>query len=88
VAGCVGCLRAARHERDELVPQLDESGVAVALDLADREEPAVEPEGGVDVADLQRDVIDPDRTRLVAHGRIRWLSPNSCQRYRCLSAAR
>jgi hypothetical protein len=25
-------------------------------------------------------VIDPDEARLVAHGRIRWLSPNSCQR--------
>jgi hypothetical protein len=36
VAGRVGCLRAARHERDELIPELDEGGVAVALDLADR----------------------------------------------------
>ena len=41
------------------------------------EEGTVERERLVDVADLERDVVDADEAR---HGRIRWRSPNSCQR--------
>jgi hypothetical protein len=79
VTGRVRRLRPALHERDELVAELDEGRVAVALDPSELEEPAVELDRGVDVADLQRDMVDAYKAG-PAHGSIRWLSPNSCQR--------
>ena len=54
----------ARRQRDELVAQIDERHrVAVAPTQGEVEDPSVEGERLLEVADLQRDVVDPDRAR-------------------------
>ena len=55
-------LRPRRAQREELVAEVDE-GHAVADPPAqlEREDPPVPLERGVDVADLEGDVVDPDR---------------------------
>jgi RNA polymerase sigma factor (sigma-70 family) len=61
VARPVGGLRPARGERDELVAQVDERHRAtVAAAEREFEDPAVERERLVQVADLDRDVVDAD----------------------------
>ena len=77
MAGAVRTTRAALHEREELITDVDEGSAARATSQRELEEPAVEGERLLDVTDLECDVVDPDEAR---HGRIRWRSPNSCHR--------
>jgi hypothetical protein len=68
----VARLSPAFHQRDELVADVDESGVAGAAAELDVEQLAVELERAIDVVDLESDVVDPDEARLhgVVHGTI------------------
>jgi hypothetical protein len=77
MAGAVPTTRAAGHERQELIADVDEGGAVRATTQRELEEPAVEGERLLDVSDLECDVIDADEPR---HGKIRWRSPNSCHR--------
>jgi len=64
VAVLVGRLRAAAGNGEELIAHVDERDrVAVASPQREVEDPAVEVEGLVDVADLDRHVIDSDESR-------------------------
>ena len=72
----VGRLRAPARDRDELVAHVDErhraARAAAQLEL---EEPPVPLERGVDVGDLERDVVDadePGHASTVAPSRLRW----------------
>jgi hypothetical protein len=57
----VGRLLAALLQRDELVAEIDEGvGVAPAAQL-EREQATVEGERGIDVADLQRHMVEAHR---------------------------
>ena len=71
MAPVVGRLRAALGERDELVAHLEErhpGDAAAQLELEDR---AVELERRVEVADLERDVVDAEQPgALAAHARL------------------
>ncbi len=82
MACSVARLRPALHEREELVADVDEGGALRTASELEVEQSAVEVECAVDVVDLERDVVDADEPRpgRVVHGRIRWTSPNSCQR--------
>jgi hypothetical protein len=62
VTGLVGRLRSAFRESDELIAHIDERHPSEPLaDLRlEVEDPGVEGERLADVADLERDVIDPD----------------------------
>ena len=62
VATAVGRLGPAPLERDELVPEIDERHAgASAAKLEGAEDPLPERKRLVDVADLERDMVDPDR---------------------------
>ena len=64
----VGRLLAPLLESNELVAEIDEGhGVALAAQL-EREEPAVERQRLIDVADLDRNVIDADKPRFLSFG--------------------
>ena len=52
-------LRSAGRERDELVSHVDERHPRPAATQVELEELPVPPQRLVDVADLERDVIDP-----------------------------
>ena len=69
VAVLVLGLRAAGGERDELIAHVDERHARAAAAQRELEQPAVEGERLVDVADLERDVVDADQTRLGGLGR-------------------
>jgi hypothetical protein len=62
------------HQRDELVADVDERGAPLAAAQRQVEELPVELERGVDVADLERDVVDPDEAwpRYDAFTSFRW----------------
>jgi len=79
VAGAVGRLRTASHERDELIADVDERHAGRPAAQPEVEQAAVELDRAIDVVDLEGDVVDPDEARL-AQGRIMCTSPNSCQR--------
>src|SRR6516164_9564307 len=72
----VGAVGSTLHQREELVAHVDERRSRRAAAQGELEDSAVERERLVNVADLERDVVDADEAR---HGRIRWMSPNSCQ---------
>ena len=71
MARVVGRLRPPLGERQELVAHVEERhprDPAAELELEDR---AVELERRVEVADLERDVVDPEQPgTLVAHARL------------------
>ena len=56
-------LRSALRERDELVAHVDERHPRQTTAQLELEDPAVEVERVVDALDLERDMVDPDRTR-------------------------
>ena len=72
---------AAGLQRQELVADVDERLVRTAAAQLELEEAAVELERLVDVADLERDVVDPDEPSR-CHGHI------VADAHRCMSAAR
>jgi hypothetical protein len=53
-------LGAAAGEGDELIAHVDERHARFAFDVAELEQAAVERQGFLEVADLERDVVDPD----------------------------
>jgi len=55
----VRALPPAGGDRDELVAQVDEGHPRYAAAQLEREQPSVEGKRLVDVADLERDVVDP-----------------------------
>jgi len=63
VALGVGRAGRAGEEREELVAHREEGDLALALDAREGEDRAVEGERGVDVADLEGDVVDADEAR-------------------------
>jgi len=63
VAIGVGPAARAGQEREELVAHREEGDLALALDAREGEDRAVEGERGVDVADLEGDVVDADEAR-------------------------
>ena len=58
-------LRPAFGQGDELIAHVDERHAGAAPAQRELEQPPVERERLVDVADLERDVVDPDQTRFV-----------------------
>jgi hypothetical protein len=58
----VGGLPAAFLQRQELIAKIDERHVVALAAQFEREQPAVERQRLIDVADLEGDVIEPDRT--------------------------
>ena len=56
----------ARGQGDELIAHVDERHARAAPAQRELEQPPVERERLVDVADLERDVVDADQTRLAA----------------------
>ena len=83
VPGAVRRLRAALHQRQELVADVDERRTCGATAQAQLEQAAVELERALEVLDLERDVVDADELAVSSsppQGRIRCRSPNSCQR--------
>jgi hypothetical protein len=60
----VGRLPSPLGERDELVADVDERHPAGASSQCQLEDATVEVERLLDVADLERDVVDSDETRL------------------------
>lgn len=64
----VGRLTAALLERQELVAQVDEGRILVPAAQGELEQPAVERQRFVDVADLERHVVEPDGARLFLAG--------------------
>jgi hypothetical protein len=63
VTGSIGLLRGRRGEREELIAHVDERHpTAVAAAELELEEAVVPVEGLLDVADLERDVIDANET--------------------------
>ena len=61
-------LGAAGRERDELVAHVEERHGLAPTAQGEIEQAAVEGERFVEVADLERDVVDPDQTRLASLG--------------------
>ena len=61
MAVLVGWLRAPAREREELVAHVDERHPVRAAAQRELEQLAVERERLVDVADLERDVVDPNK---------------------------
>ncbi len=59
----VGRLRAASGKSDELVADVDEGHLRPAAPQLQLEDPAEEGQRLLDVADLDRDVVDPDEAR-------------------------
>lgn len=83
VAGLVGRLRPGRRERDELVARVEEGHVvAHPPSQLELDEAAVEGQRGVQVVDLQRDVVDADqaghgacsRLPLSGSGQVGWVA--------------
>jgi hypothetical protein len=62
MAGLVGRLRAACRERQKLIAHIDEGHAGGAAAERELEDPAVEVEGLVEVAHLDRHVIGSDET--------------------------
>ena len=65
-------LRAAGRERDELIAHVDERHARAPAAQRELEQPAVEGQRRVDVADLECHVVEADQTRLGgfrSHGR-------------------
>ena len=60
VAALVGSLAAALGDGEELVAEVEEGHSAHATAQFEREQPPVELKCGVEVADLEGDVVDPD----------------------------
>ena len=60
MAPLVGTLAAALGDGEELVAEIEEGHAGHAAAELEGEQPAVEVERGVEVADLERDVIDAD----------------------------
>src|SRR5262245_28370609 len=56
----IGRLPTALLKRQELISEIDESGIAVLAAQGEVEEAAVKRERLVDVADFERDVVDAD----------------------------
>ena len=69
VAAVVGRLAASLGDRDELIAHVDERHPGHAAAQLELEDLAVELERRVEVADLERDVVDPDEPGAVGHGR-------------------
>src|SRR6266545_2856181 len=63
MARAVRRLRATFHQRDELIADVDERGAGHPAAQRELEDAPVEVERLVDLADLERDVVDPDKTR-------------------------
>src|SRR6185295_1200328 len=63
VAAVIGGLRAPFLKRKELVAQVDEGGRVVLAAKLELEQAPVEGQGLLDVANLERDVIEPDGAR-------------------------
>ena len=61
VPSAVGRLAASFGECDELVADVDECHSPCSPAQRDVEDPAIERQGLLHVADLQRDVVDPDQ---------------------------
>jgi hypothetical protein len=62
VASLVGTLAAALGHGQELVAEVEEGHAAHAAAQLEGEQPPVEVERGVEVCDLERDVVDADQT--------------------------
>ena len=60
---------AGREERDELVAEVEKGAAVGALDAAELEQTGVEGDRGLDVVDLERDVVDADGTGEGGHAR-------------------
>jgi hypothetical protein len=58
MAGAVRTARAALHERKELITDVDEDSAVRATSQRELEEPSVERERLLDVADLECHVVD------------------------------
>src|SRR5262249_12927832 len=75
MAAVVGRLLAALLQRDELIAQIDEGrGLALAAQL-ELEQPAIEGQRLLDIAHLERNMIEPDGARFPCfrHGSLRKL---------------
>ena len=75
VPRAVRLLRAALHQRNELVAHVDERHPSPAASQLELEESSVELERLVDVADLERDVVDADESGQSAPGSSRKSAP-------------
>ena len=58
-------LRAAFLQRDELIAQVDEGRGRVPAAKLEVKQPAIEGERLVDIADFERDVIEPNGARFL-----------------------
>ena len=63
----VGGLPPALHQRDELVAHVDEGRAWNPSAQFEREQPRIELERGLEVADLESHVVDSDQTRRALH---------------------
>src|SRR5262252_3743524 len=80
MTAAVGRLRAALLQREELVAQVDERrGLALAAQL-ELEQTAIKGQRLVDIADLQRDMVETHGARFACfwHGSLRQSSCASC----------
>ena len=59
----VGAARTAVTERQELVAHIEERHPGLALDAPQLENRAIERDRLLEIADLERDVVDPDQMR-------------------------
>ena len=59
VPGLIGRLAASLAEREELITHVDECHSRLPLDAAQLKESAVELQRGVELSDLERDMVDP-----------------------------
>ena len=86
MAPLVGRLTAAVGQREELVPHVQEGHSRRPAAQLEVEDPSVERQGLLEIADLERDVVDPDQAWAPTHlGSVGRDTGSAPEQYKCRS---